>query len=77
MSDEAWSARLGAVVRQHRRLAGLTQVELAQMAGVGKTVVHDLEKGKPTIQLDTVLKIVAALNIRLFWKTPTEDAPHA
>jgi HTH-type transcriptional regulator/antitoxin HipB len=54
-------------------LAGLTQVELARLAEVGKTVVHDLERGKTTIQVDTVLKILAVLNIRLEWRSPTGE----
>ena len=36
----------GEVVRFHRRRAGLTQPELARIAGVGRTVVLDVEKGK-------------------------------
>lgn len=54
---------LGNVVRFHRQKAGLTQKELADLAGVGKTVVFDLEKGKETIQLKTALSILTALNM--------------
>ena len=61
---------LAAVVRFHRRRAGLTRVELARLAGVGKTVIFDLEHGKRTVRLDTVVKILAALNIRLTWDSP-------
>jgi DNA-binding XRE family transcriptional regulator len=39
------------VVRFHRKKSGLTQQELAKLAGVGKTVVFDLEKGKKSIQM--------------------------
>lgn len=56
---------IGSIVRFHRRAAGLTQAELAKMAGVGKTVVFDVEKGKQSVQLDTLLKILSILNIRL------------
>jgi DNA-binding XRE family transcriptional regulator len=35
------------------------------MAGVGKTSVFDLEKGKETIQLDTLRKILNVLNIKI------------
>ena len=54
---------LGPVVRFHRRRAGLSQVALARLAGVGKTV-----------RLDGVLRVLAALNIRLVWSSPLEDA---
>lgn len=77
MHLERWAADLGAAVRRQRKLAGLTQVDLAGLAGVGKTVVHDLEKGKPTLRTDTVLKILAVLNIRLAWQEPTGEVDHA
>ena len=52
-------------LKYHRKKAGLSQQELAKLAGVGKTAVFDLEKGKETIQLDTLKKILHALNITL------------
>lgn len=71
MNRTNWMQDLGDQVRHHRKLADLTQKELAQLAGVGKTVVFDLEKGKTTIQMATVLKILACLNIDLVWHLPT------
>lgn len=56
---------LGMIVRKHRKAAGLSQLELAELAGVGKTAVFDLEKGKETIQVNTLRKILAVLNIRI------------
>lgn len=70
---QTWMATLGDTVRRHRRLAGLTQAELAQLAGVGKTVVFDLEQGKATMRMATVLRLLAALNIRLGWTAPTGE----
>lgn len=48
-----------------RKRCGLTQKELADLAGVGKTVVFDIERAKPTVRLDSVLKVLSALNIKL------------
>jgi y4mF family transcriptional regulator len=56
---------LASLIRKHRKAAGLSQLQLAEMAGAGKTSVFDLEKGKETIQLDTLRKILTALNIKL------------
>lgn len=56
---------LAEIIRKHRKAAGLSQIQLAEMAGVGKTVVFDLEKGKETIQLDTLRKILSVLNIKV------------
>lgn len=61
---------LSAVVFYHRNKAGLTQYQLAKIAGVGKTVVFDLEKGKKTIQLDTLKKILSALNVQAVLNSP-------
>ncbi len=34
--------RLGPALRFHRKKAGLTQLELAKLAGLGKTVILDV-----------------------------------
>ena len=65
MSDE-----LKDIVRQHRRLTGLSQSELAKLAGVGKTVIFDIEHGKESVQFDTLKKVLGALNIRVVLKSP-------
>ena len=62
--------QLGAIVRFHRKKSGLTQERLAVLAGVGKTVVFDIEKGKDSIQLDTLQKVLNVLNIRLNLESP-------
>jgi y4mF family transcriptional regulator len=56
---------LAKVIRSHRKAAKLSQLQLAEMAGVGKTVVFDIEKGKETIKLDTLRKILRVLNIKV------------
>jgi len=64
------SKLLATVIKKHRKAAGLSQLQLAEMAGVGKTVVFDIEKGKETIQLDTLRKIIAVLNIKVQLTSP-------
>ena len=61
---------LAELIRKHRKAAGLSQLQLAEMAGVGKTAVFDLEKGKETIQLDTLRKILTVLNIKVQLVSP-------
>ncbi len=61
---------LGKIIRFHRKKSQLTQQELATLAGVGKTVVFDIEKGKRSIQMDTLMKILIVLNIRLQFESP-------
>lgn len=61
-------------VRFHRKKSGLSQIELAKLSGVGKTVIFDIEKGKSTIQLNTLLKVLHALNISISFKSPLVEA---
>jgi HTH-type transcriptional regulator / antitoxin HipB len=62
--------KIAGIVRDCRKQSGLTQQALAKLAGVGKTVVFDIEKGKETVQLNTLLKILDVLNIRIKLETP-------
>jgi len=61
---------LGEVIKYHRKISSLSQKELAELAGVGKTVIFDIEKGKDTIQLSTLLKVLNVLNIKLDLTSP-------
>jgi y4mF family transcriptional regulator len=60
----------GNLIRCHRNKSGLTQKQLADLAGVGKTVVYDVEHGKESVQLNTFLKICSALNITIELQSP-------
>ena len=60
----------GDIIKQHRKLCGLSQLALAKVAGVGKTLIFDLEHGKETVQLDTLKKVLAVLNIQLKLSSP-------
>ena len=64
------SKELADVIKLHRKAAKLTQVQLAEMAGVGKTVVFDIERGKESIRLDTLRKILNVLNIKVQLTSP-------
>ncbi len=64
------SSGIGDLVRQTRKLAGLSQNELADLAGVGKTLVFDLEKGHESIGLNKLRKILHVLNIQLSFIPP-------
>jgi len=45
-------------VKNRREQLGLTQQELADLAGVGLRFVRDLEQGKESLQLDKVNQIL-------------------
>lgn len=61
---------LGAFVKDHRKKAGLTQLELANLAGVGKTTVFDIEKNKETVRWNSLMAVLQVLNIKLEFKSP-------
>jgi y4mF family transcriptional regulator len=64
---------LGELIREHRKRAGLTQVALADLAGIGKATVFDIEKGKDTVRVVNLLKVLKALNISLHFESPLID----
>lgn len=65
---------LGQMVRFHRKKAKLTQQELATFAGVGKSVVFDIEKDKESVRLDSLMKVLLVLNIRFKFQSPLMDS---
>ena len=46
-------------IKEKRRKNGLSQVELAERAGVGLRFVRDLEQGKQTLRMDKVNVVLA------------------
>ena len=56
---------IGRIVKNRRKELGLTQTELALTAGTGLRYIVDLEKGKPTIELEKALKVINALGIEI------------
>ena len=56
---------LGTIIKETRKRQKLTQVELAQLSNLGTRFISDLENGKPTCEIEKVLKVVANLGIKL------------
>ena len=59
---------IGSIIQFHRKQAGISQKELADLAEIGKTSVFNLEKGKSNFRIETLLKICSILNIELEFK---------
>ncbi|MBS4168452.1 type II toxin-antitoxin system Y4mF family antitoxin [Parachlamydia sp. AcF125] len=64
------ATQIGTLIRFHRKKSGLSQSELGKLAGLGKTVIFDIEKGKQSIRLNTLLKVLKVLNIKLEFQSP-------
>jgi len=51
-------SNLSKFIKARRKKIGLTQVELAERAGVGLRFVRDLEQGKKSLQMDKVNQVL-------------------
>jgi HTH-type transcriptional regulator/antitoxin HipB len=63
----------GELVRRARKKSGLTQAELASASGIGERFVRELEKGKPSCQLEKALLVAQMLGIKLEAVIPQAD----
>jgi HTH-type transcriptional regulator/antitoxin HipB len=59
------TVQLGQMVRDTRKDQGLTQLDVAGLAGLSNRFVIDLEKGKETLQMQKVLDVMALLGLEL------------
>lgn len=67
-SDGPARGRLGGLaeaVRDQRRRLGLTQLDVASLAGCGPVFIYDLESGKPTLRFDKLLDVLHVLGLQL------------
>ena len=62
---ESTSQRIGQRVRDERRRQGMDQRTLAMVANVGVRSVYRVENSEPTVRLDVLERILAALGMRL------------
>jgi len=58
-------ADLGRLIRNERKRQRLRQADLAAMIGASHVFLGDVEKGKPTVQLGRVLKLLDELGVSL------------
>ena len=57
------TAQLGELVRAARERLDLNQQQLADLAGVGRRFLSELENGKPTSEFGLVLRVCRAVGI--------------
>jgi HTH-type transcriptional regulator / antitoxin HipB len=58
------AASVGPAIRHFRGRAGLTQAQLAELAGLNRSYLSELEQGKETEQLRRVLRVFKLLGVR-------------
>lgn len=57
--------KLNQFIKEKRKLLGLTQEELSFKAGVGLRFIRELERGKPTLQMDKVNQVLKLFGYEL------------
>lgn len=68
-------ADLGLALRAARKSTKVRLDDLADMAGVSKQFVSDVEYGKPTVQLGLVLKLLSEVGLPLTLDIPDAAEP--
>ena len=53
----------GLAVRSARKEAGLSQVQLAQRCGCSQRFVSEVERGKPTAELERAMRLLVELGV--------------
>ena len=64
------SKDIGELVRKTRKSHKITQKELAAASGTGIRFVQELEKGKPSCELEKALTVLLMLGIRVNAQLP-------
>lgn len=65
------AADVGKIVREQRRELSLRQIDLAGIGNTGNRLIVDIEKGKPTVQLQKVLDVLDLLGLELIVRQKT------
>ncbi|NML96128.1 helix-turn-helix domain-containing protein [Novosphingobium olei] len=56
-------SQLGAIVQSERLRQGMTQSELASLAGTQQKTISAIENGREGTKLDTLLSVIASLGL--------------
>ena len=59
------AADLGRIAQAQRIALGLRQIDLAGIGNTGNRLIVDIEKGKPTVQLQKVLDVLDLLGLEV------------
>jgi transcriptional regulator with XRE-family HTH domain len=57
--------RFGFAVKDRREAPGLTQEEFAERAGIHRTYLSDIERGKRNVSLLNIERLSSALSLKL------------
>jgi y4mF family transcriptional regulator len=66
LSRISTAADIGRLIKAARQQRQLSQQDFADLAGVGRRFISELENGKATLEFDKVLHVAASVGIDLF-----------
>ena len=76
MKQSVTPAAVGALVRDARIAAGLSQSQLGKRIGASRFWVAQFEKGKPSAELGRALKAVQAIGLTVRFQPPDPPGNH-
>lgn len=71
--EQITAADIGRLVQTERKRQGLTQLQLAGLAGTGIRLISDIENAKGTVQIQKLLKVIQTLGLGVFIYSPWEN----
>jgi HTH-type transcriptional regulator/antitoxin HipB len=66
--------QLAAAIRRRRKELNITQVALGEKTGLRQATIFAVERGEPGTQIDTIFKIIAALDMELVNRNRTKGS---
>ncbi len=67
------SRKLGKILREYRKTLNLTQIELADQAGLLQKTISSIESDAATAKVSTLFKMLSALKLELELKIKLTD----
>jgi y4mF family transcriptional regulator len=64
---------LAKIIKEKRKAAGLTQLDLALKSGLGLRLVREIEQGKTSMRMDKVNQLLALFGMELIAAPKIKD----
>lgn len=62
---------VGAIIQQLRKRTGIRQNDMAAIVGRSHVTLRDVEKGKASVAIGTVLQLLDELGVRVYLDVPS------
>ena len=65
MTPIGYMDQIGRIARARRKQLGIDQETAARLAGVSRKSVSEIERGKPTVRFDVLVRVLDVLGLKL------------